>query len=112
MSPMPRSRRRIPRPVRASAPVKRWRWRLALLAVLTNWNRYQVGRVILGLILTWLIGAVGLYLAEGRTNPGFTNFAESLWTVWILLFGGMDDSFAPKTGIGRFLAMFLLVAGV
>ncbi len=80
--------------------------------MLTSWNRYQVGRVILGLILTWLIGAVGLYLVEGRANPGFFAFSESLWSVWLLLFGGLDQSFAPKTATGRFLAMFLLVAGV
>ncbi len=107
---MPRSRRRPPRP--PQSPSTRRKLRLAFLSVVTSWNRYQVGRVILGLIVTWLIGAVGLYLVEGRENPGFSNFGESLWTVWLVLFGGMDDSFAPKTMTGRFLAMFLLVAGV
>jgi voltage-gated potassium channel len=107
---MPRSRRRTPRP--AKAPSKRRRLRLTVLAMLTSWNRYQVGRVILGLIVTWLIGAVGLYLVEGRANPGFTSFSESLWSVWLLLFGGMDESFSPKTVGGRFLAMVLLVMGV
>src|SRR5262245_30295989 len=68
-SPMPRSRRRPPRP--APAPARRRRWRFAILTVLTSWNRYQVGRVIGGLILTWLVGAGGLYLAERRTNAGF-----------------------------------------
>ena len=99
-------------PGRPGPSAKRKRLRLALLAMLTSWNRYQVGRVILGLILTWLIGAVGLYEVEGRSNPGFSTFSESLWSVWLVLFGGMDDSFAPQTVTGRFLAMFLLVAGV
>jgi voltage-gated potassium channel len=107
---MPRLRRRRPRP--AQTPSTRRRLRLVLLAVVTGWNRNQVGRVILGLIVTWLIGAAGLYLVEGRTNPGFTTFSEALWSVWRLLFGGMDESFSPKTAIGRFLAMILLVTGV
>src|SRR5262249_45928153 len=110
LSPMPRSPRRTRRP--ATAPVKRRRWRLALLAVLTHWNRHQVGRVIGGLILTWLIGAVGLYWAEGWTNPGYAGVGESLWSVWALLFSGLDDAYTPKTATGRFLAMVLLVAGV
>jgi voltage-gated potassium channel len=99
------------RPPAQNAP-KRRRLRLTFLAVLTGWNQYQVGRVILGLLVTWLVGAVGLYLVERRENPGFTTFGESLWSVWLVLFGGMDDSFAPKSLTGRLLAMFLLVAGV
>jgi voltage-gated potassium channel len=79
---------------------------------LTSWNRYQVGRVILGLILTWLIGAVGLYLTERHTNPGFESLPEAMWSVWALLFSGLDDAYTPKTGVGRLLAMILLVAGV
>ena len=55
---------------------------------------------------------MGLYLAEGHTNPAFETLAESLWSVWVLLFSGLDDAVAPKTPIGRLLAMVLLVAGV
>ncbi len=35
---------------------------------------------------------------------------ESLWSVWVLLFSGLDE--VPKTPTGRLLAMVLLVAGV
>src|SRR5262245_41600895 len=107
---MPRSQRRFARPARA--PAKRLGWRLAFLAALTSWNRYQVGRVIGGLFLTWLIGAVGLYLIEGASNPGYSSLGESLWNVWALLFSGLDDASTPKTGIGRLLVMILVVAGV
>ena len=72
VSPMPRSQRRTPRPARTSSSVKRRSWRLAILAAMTSWNRYQVGRVIGGLILTWLVGAMGLHLVEGgriRASP-------------------------------------------
>ncbi len=108
---MPRSRRRTPSRSGQTSPQRR-KLKLRVLSLLTSWNRYQVGRIILALLVIWLIGAVGLYEIEGPGNPGFVDFKESLWTVWILLFGGMDDSFAPKTVLGRFLAMFLLVAGV
>jgi voltage-gated potassium channel len=105
---MPRSRRRLRRPVQSTT--KRKSWRQALLAVLTGWNRYQVARVVGGVILTWLIGALGLYLAERGTNSIFESFGESLWHVWVLLFSGLDET--PKTVAGRVVAMFLLVAGV
>jgi voltage-gated potassium channel len=80
--------------------------------MLTSWNRYQVGRVILGLIVTWLAGAVVLYFAERRTTSGFSSFLESLWSVWAMLFSGLDDAYTPQTATGRATAMFLLVAGV
>ena len=101
---MPRSRRRTPSRSGQTSPQRR-KLKLRVLSLLTSWNRYQVGRIILALLVIWLIGAVGLYEIEGPGNPGFVDFKESLWTVWILLFGGMDDSFAPKTVLGRFLAV-------
>ena len=110
---MPRSRRR-PSPARptAQSPARRLSWRQRLLSALANWNRYQVGRVIGGLILTWLVGAGGLYLAERRTNPGFETLGESLWSVWALLFSGLDDAYTPHTVAGRITGMILLVTGV
>lgn len=80
---------------------------------MASWNRYQVGRVIEGVILTWIAGAVVLYLAERRAeNSGYSSFVESLWSVWALLFSGLDNDYTPHTTIGRIVAMFLLVAGV
>ena len=74
---MPRPRHPVPRPVQP--PAKRRSWRRVLLTWVTSWNRYQVGRVIEGVILTWLIGAIGLFLVEGpANNPGFDNFVDSL----------------------------------
>jgi voltage-gated potassium channel len=105
---MPRSRRRLFRPSRPNG--KRRNWRLTLIGVLTSWNRYQVARVIGGVVLVWIVGAVALYVVEGHANPAFDTMAESLWSVWVLLFSGLDE--APKTSIGRLIAMVLLVAGV
>jgi voltage-gated potassium channel len=87
-------------------------WRHRLVTVVTSWNRFQVGRVIEGVIVTWLIGAVVLYLTEHRDTPGFSSFIESLWSVWALLFSGLDDAYTPHTATGRAAAMILLVAGV
>ena len=87
-------------------------WRQRLLSALANWNRYQVGRVIEGVILIWLVGAIVLHLTERHTDSGYGRFVESLWSVWEILFSGLDDSYTPKTLVGRFMAMVLLVAGV
>jgi voltage-gated potassium channel len=89
---------------------RRRSWRQTFLAILSSWNSYQVGRMVGGVILIWIIGATGLHFAERHTNPAFETPAESLWSVWILLFSGLDE--VPKTLVGRILAMILLVAGV
>jgi hypothetical protein len=49
--------------------------------MLGAWNRYQVGRIVLGVVLIWMIGAGGLHLAEGHTNAAFHTLGESLWSV-------------------------------
>jgi voltage-gated potassium channel len=112
---MPRSRRR-PGSYRlpAQASSRRLSWRQRLVTVLSSWNRFQVGRVIEGVIVTWLVGAVVLYMTEHehRESPGFSTFVESLWSVWALLFSGLDNDYTPHTAIGRATAMVLLVAGV
>ena len=105
---MSRSRRRTAR--RSRQKTQRKSWRLAFLSIVIGWNRYQVGRVVIGVLLVWLIGGLGLYLAEGQSNPAFATLPEALWSVWVLLFSGLDES--PETAIGRLLAMALLVAGV
>ncbi len=105
---MPRSRRRQVRPSGRNS--KRKAWRLAFLSILVGWNRNQVGRVVGGVLAVWLIGGLGLYLVEREGNPAFATPAEALWSVWVILFSGMDE--APKSPVGRLLAMVLLVAGV
>ncbi len=102
-----------PLPAAGPGSPRRKNWRHRLVAAVASWNRYQVGRVIEGVILTWMIGAVVLYLAERRSeSSGYSSFLESLWSVWALLFSGLDDAYTPHTVLGRGVAMFLLVAGV
>jgi voltage-gated potassium channel len=85
-------------------------WREFLLTRLAAWNRNQVARVAAAVIVTWLLGAVALHLAERGSNPEFATWGDSLWGVWVLLFSGLDN--APKTVAGRIIAMALLVLGV
>ena len=85
-------------------------WREVLLAALTAWNRHQVGRIIAGVFLTWLVGGTAIYLVERGANPDFATWGDSLWNVWLLLFSGLDTP--PKTTAGRLVTSVLLVLGV
>ena len=85
-------------------------WRETVLDALTAWNRHQVIRVIVAVILVWLIGATSLYYAERQVNPDFGTWGSSLWGVWVLLFSGLDQP--PRTTAGRLVAMVILVIGV
>jgi len=91
--------------------LKSGQWRALLLKALSTWNRNQVGRIAGAVVLTWLLGALALYLAErGEPKSGFRTGPGALWGVWVLLFSGLDNP--PETIIGRIIAMILLVLGV
>ena len=64
----------------------------------------------MAIVLSWLIGATAIHLAERRANPDFATWADSLWSVWVLLFSGLGSP--PKTVAGRLVTMILLVLGV
>ena len=85
-------------------------WREALLSALSAWNRHQVSRVVMAVILSWLLGATAIHLTEGRTNPDFGSWGDSFWNVWVLLFSGLDTP--PRTTAGRLVTMVLLFLGV
>ena len=84
--------------------------REALVRVLSYWNRNQAVRIALFFTLAWVVGAVGIHLAERGGNPSFDTIGESFWSVWVILFSGIDDP--PRTTLGRFFAMILLGTGV
>lgn len=84
--------------------------RMMLLAVLHRWNRHQAFRVVAAMLLAWLIGSVGIHLAERGDNEQFNTWSESFFSVWLMLFSGLDEP--PKTLAGRLLAMLLLGTGV
>jgi voltage-gated potassium channel len=105
---MPKSSWRITRRVR------RWlTWKAqpsALLVILSKWNRHQVVRIIEAITIAWVVGTIGIHLAERGGNPAFDTWIDSFWSVWVLLFSGLDEP--PRTAFGRLFAMILLGAGV
>ncbi len=82
-----------------------------MLSALTSWNRNQVALIAASVVITWLVGAAALYLAErGEETSEFKTGTGALWGVWVLLFSGLDNP--PETAAGRVIAMVLLVLGV
>lgn len=98
--------------------LKSGQWRDLLLSTLSRWNRNQVARIAVSVVLTWLLGSLAIYLAEngskalGDDSPpsDFSTWTGALWGVWVLLFSGLDNP--PETTAGRLIAMVLLVLGV
>src|SRR4051794_39403133 len=84
--------------------------RQVIQSFLSRWNRNQVLRIAGAIVIAWVIGAVGIHLAERGGNPAFDTWTESFWSVWVLLFSGLDEP--PKTATGRIFAMILLGTGV
>jgi voltage-gated potassium channel len=105
---MPRSRRRRVRRVRPAVTQKGIRG--SVFRVLAVWNRFQVGGVIVAVLVVWLLGALVLHVVERETNTAFGTIGDSLWSVWILIFSG--EVLTPKSIIGRIAEMVLMVAGV
>ncbi len=85
-------------------------WFEAVLTTIAAWNRYQVVRIIGGVLLAWLLGATALYYAERHDNATLATWPDALWGVWVLLFSGVDEP--PKTPAGRLITMAILVVGV
>ncbi|MFO0950712.1 MAG: NAD-binding protein [Isosphaeraceae bacterium] len=88
--------------------VRRWGGTLAF--VYEAWNRQQINRIVLAVLVSWFIGSAAIHFAERDVNPDFATWGESLWSVWAMLFSGLES--APKTTLGRLLTMVLLVLGV
>ena len=81
-------------------------WRLLFAAV----RRNQIFRIVVAVLVVWVVGATGIHLAERGGESPFDTWTESFWNVWVLLFAGPDA--APRTAIGRLIAMALLGLGV
>src|SRR3954451_17372242 len=84
--------------------------RAAILDFLTHWNRHQAVRIVAAMLVAWVIGSIGIHLAEKGGNPAFNTWGESLWSVWVMLFSGLENP--PRTTLGRVFAMVLLGTGV
>jgi voltage-gated potassium channel len=81
-----------------------------VLSTLSSWNRHQAGRIVAAILLSWFLGAATIHYAEGPESPAFGTWGEALWSVWVLLFSGLDEP--PQTAVGRLATMVVLVLGV
>ncbi len=73
-------------------------------------RRNQIARILAAMLVVWVVGATVIHLAERGGNESFDTWTESFWNVWVLLFAGPDQ--APKTAVGRLMAMALMGLGV
>src|SRR5262249_45730271 len=85
-------------------------WRSRVLNVLMSWNRNQAGRIVGFTLLTWIVGALAMFLLEGPGNEGYASLPDALWNAWPLLFTGPDPP--PKTWPGRLVVVALLGVGI
>ena len=74
------------------------------------WDRNHLARVALAVMIAWLFGTVGIHFSERGHNPAFSTWSGSFWSVWVLLFSGLDQT--PQTVAGKLFAMVLLGTGV
>src|SRR5829696_5062802 len=84
-------------------------WRGAVATILASWGASHLGRISIAILVIWILGGTALYFAE-RGNPAFDTWGESLWSVWVALFSGMNDR--PETLVGRAVAIIVIVSGV
>ncbi len=103
-------KRRKPRPRRLVRTLTSRSRRVTLQSALRLWHRNRVVRIGAGIVLAWLIGTIGIFLAEHRTNDSFKTLGESFWSAWVLLFSGLEIQ--PSTAFGRLFAMILVVSGL
>jgi voltage-gated potassium channel len=82
----------------------------AFLWAISRWTRHQTTRIVIAVFVAWVVGAVGIHLAERGVNPAFDTWGQSLWSVWVILFSGIDEP--PRTTLGKLFAMILLGTGV
>jgi voltage-gated potassium channel len=81
-------------------------WRRVLRVLL----RADAIPFVLLLVVAWVGGSVLLYLAERGGNPAFDSWGETLWSVLVIMFSGLEV--LPQTVLGRFLALLVLAAGI
>jgi voltage-gated potassium channel len=85
-------------------------WRETLLGVLAAWNRNQVWKILVAIVVIWIVSSTALHFTERGTNPAYETWGESLWNVWVTLFSGLNN--APNSRVGRVVVAAVLVVGV
>ncbi|MGA1475252.1 MAG: ion transporter [Prochlorothrix sp.] len=66
--------------------------------------------LVMGLII--LVGALGIYLVEGRENEQFDSLSEALWWSFFTLVSAEPIGGQPTTDAGRFMALLVVTGGL
>jgi voltage-gated potassium channel len=77
---------------------------------LLSWTRHEIARFFVAVVIAWVLGAVGIHLAERRSNESFRTWGDSFWNVWVMMFSGIDNP--PRTTLGRFLTVVVVGIGI
>ena len=77
--------------------------------MLKNKNYSYFPKVIVSIILVWLCGAILISILEPET---FKNFGISLWWAIVSMTTVGYGDYAPKTEIGRIVAIFIMFSGI
>ncbi len=97
--------------------------RLLRAAILLNRNLHRVSSplaaslgaqigvlLIVGLII--LIGALAIYLLEGKNNQAFSSLTDALWWSFFTLISGEPIGGEPQTAPGRFVTLMVMIGGL
>lgn len=77
---------------------------------LARWNRPQVVQFAVFVLVAWVFGSIGIHLAERGDNEAFDTWSEAFWSVWVIMFSGLEV--LPKTAAGRALSVVVLLSGI
>ncbi|NER48323.1 MAG: potassium channel protein [Symploca sp. SIO1A3] len=97
--------------------------RLLRAAILLNRNLHRVSSpfaaslgaqigVFLSVGLIILIGALAIYLLEGRNNQAFASVTDALWWSFFTLVSGEPIGGEPQTTAGRFITLIVMIGGL
>ncbi len=70
----------------------------------------EIWLLLLSLTVVWIWGGFFLFHIEQQQNINFDNYIESLWSVVVYLFSGLEDR-GPVTIAGRILASLVIFFG-
>ena len=73
-------------------------------------GRHGLARFVIFFLLLWLLGSLGLYLAEHRVNENYSTLWVSLWSGVVTIYS--LSSKEPFTVSGRVIAFFMLLLGL
>ncbi len=76
-----------------------------------NILRSPVFIIITLMIVIVMVGSALLWIVEHAANPNFRTIPESIWSIFVYLFSGLEDR-GPQTAFGKVVAIFIFLSGV